>query len=89
LNRHRTNIENITTEIYGKYNKNRAQPCRESLKDDTRFFRYNITGAVIDSNHNQSLLVTRHNVSPGMVLVGFWNIFFLSNTFNENLKYLY
>lgn len=64
-----TQIETMLTDMYTENNRNRLQPCKEALRDDTRFFRYSVSNSIINSNHNQPLLVTRHNVSPGMVLI--------------------
>ncbi len=64
-----TNIEAIMTEMYGSNNRTRLQPCKESVKDEVRFFRYDVNCATVNSNHSSPLLITRHNVSPGMVLV--------------------
>lgn len=65
------------TDMYCSNNRNRLQPCKESVKDDTRFFQYDIHNSTMNSNHNTPVLITRHNVSPGMVLVSiFWNQIF-------------
>lgn len=78
-----TNIENIITEMYANFNRNRTQPCKESLKDEIRFFKYDLSSAFIDSDHSLPLLVTRHNVSVGMVLIyKNCNLVFCDNIFN-------
>ena len=55
--------------MYIHYNKNRLQPCKDSVRDDIRFLFYDLRTCIDDSDHTQPLLVTRHNVSTGMVLV--------------------
>jgi hypothetical protein len=50
-------------------NKNRIQPCKESTKDDVRFLFYDLRTCIDDSDHTQPMLVSRHNVSAGMVLI--------------------
>ena len=55
--------------MYSINNKNRVQPCKESFKDNTRYFYYDLKTAAVDSNHTMPLLIYRHNVGPGMVLV--------------------
>ena len=62
-------IQLIVEEMYTNLNKNRLQPCKESLKDDFRFFYYDVRRACNGSDHLEPLLNTRHNISPGMVLV--------------------
>ena len=59
----------IAQEMYTATNKNRTQPCRESIKDENRFFYYDLNTAAENSDHTQPALVMRHNVAPGMCLV--------------------
>ena len=57
-------------QLYEAYNKGRAKPCTQSGQDDVRFVFYDIETASQGSNHVNPLLVQRHNLIPGMVLVG-------------------
>jgi hypothetical protein len=59
----------IAQEMYMATNKNRTQPCRECIKDENRFFYYDLNTAAENSDHTQPALVMRHNVAPGMCLV--------------------
>lgn len=80
------------TDMYCSNNRTRLQPCKESIKDDTRFFRYDINNATINSNHNTPILITRHNVTPGMVLVSYFyriEIRIKNNWYSLNLILLY
>ena len=62
-------IQHIVHQLYAQANRYRSQACKESVKDDYRYLYYDVRACMSDSNHTQSLLVTRHNVAPGMVLV--------------------
>ena len=63
------NIQNIAEGLYTATNKNRIQPCKESMRDEVRYFFYDTKTAVQDSDHTIPLLVTRHNIMPGMALI--------------------
>ena len=55
--------------MYANQNRNRTRPCLQSRADLFRIFKYDISSAAVDSDHTQPLLLTRHNVVPGMILV--------------------
>ena len=55
--------------MYININKNRLQSCKESSRDELRYLYYDLSNAPIDSNHSQPMLIGRHNVASGMVLV--------------------
>ncbi len=59
----------IVQELYASANKSRIQACKESIRDEYRYFYYDLSTSTINSDHTQPLLVTRHNVASGMVLV--------------------
>lgn len=65
-----TKAEEMLGEIYQNQNRNRTRPCIQSRSDMFRVFRYDINSAAEMSDHTQPLLLTRHNVVPGMFLVG-------------------
>lgn len=56
-------------EIYLSQNRNRTKPCVQSRTDMFRILQYDINSASEGSDHTQPLLLTRHNVVPGMFLV--------------------
>ncbi len=62
-------IQEVGELLYSHANKSRLQPCRESLKDETRYFLYDLRLATEHSNHTVPLLQSRHNIVPGMALV--------------------
>ena len=51
-------------------NRNRTKPCLQSQVDLSRVFWYDMASAADFSDHTQPLLLRRHNVVPGMFLVG-------------------
>ena len=59
----------MLNEIYVTQNRNRTRPCVQSRMDMFRIFKYDINSAAEMSNRTQPLLMTRHNVVPGMFLV--------------------
>ena len=67
-----TKAEEMLNEIYVNQNRNRTRPCVQSRTDIFRVFKYDINSAAEMSNHTQPLLMTRHNVVPGMFLVCFF-----------------
>ena len=64
-----TKAEEMLNEIYQNQNRNRTRPCVQSRSDMFRVFKYDINTAAEMSDHTQPLLLTRHNVVPGMFLV--------------------
>ena len=70
-----TKAEEMLNEIYQNQNRNRTRPCVQSRSDMFRLFKYDINTAAEMSNHTQPLLLTRHNVVPGMFLVSSWKYF--------------
>lgn len=63
----------MLSNLYEASNKNRVQPCKESLRDETRYLFYDLKLAVKDSDHSESMLIKRHNVSTETVLVRIYN----------------
>ncbi|XP_076447540.1 uncharacterized protein LOC143284598 isoform X2 [Babylonia areolata] len=61
--------ESMVNHIHANQNRNRTRPCLQSRNDPFRIFRYDINMAAEDSDHTQPLLLTRHNVVPGMFLI--------------------
>ncbi|XP_069141921.1 uncharacterized protein [Argopecten irradians] len=61
--------EKMVEEIYMSCNRNRTKPCVQCRGDLFRLLQYDITTAAEGSDHTQPLLLTRHNVVPGMFLV--------------------
>ena len=55
--------------MHSDRNRNRTRPCLQSRSDAFRILKYDIASAAEDSNHNQPLLLRRHNVIAGMFLV--------------------
>ncbi|XP_052781293.1 uncharacterized protein LOC128217895 isoform X3 [Mya arenaria] len=64
-----TKAEEMVNEIYQNQNRNRTRPCVQSRSDMFRVFKYDINSAAEMSNHTQPILLTRHNVVPGMFLI--------------------
>ncbi|XP_074127394.1 uncharacterized protein C3orf20 homolog [Sminthopsis crassicaudata] len=56
-------------ELYSHKNRTRNMPCIQSRLDPFRLLKYNISCADEFTDHIGSLLVYRHNVSPGMFLM--------------------
>lgn len=61
--------EPMINRIYATQNRNRTRPCLQSRTDMFRILKYDINSATEDCTHSQPLLLTRHNVVPGMFLV--------------------
>ncbi|WAR25904.1 CC020-like protein [Mya arenaria] len=61
-----TKAEEMVNEIYQNQNRNRTRPCVQSRSDMFRVFKYDINSAAEMSNHTQPILLTRHNVVPGI-----------------------
>lgn len=61
--------EDMLEEIYINQNRNRTKPCVQGRSDTFRILQYDINTAAEGSHHTQPLLLTRHNVVPGMILV--------------------
>ncbi|XP_033746340.1 uncharacterized protein LOC117331622 isoform X6 [Pecten maximus] len=61
--------EKMVEEIYTSCNRNRTKPCVQCRGDLFRLLQYDITTAAEGSDHTQPLLLTRHNVVPGMFLM--------------------
>ncbi|XP_066490592.1 uncharacterized protein C3orf20-like [Tiliqua scincoides] len=55
--------------LYERKNKNRTMPCIQSHLDSFRLLRYDINSADEFTDHCGSLLMKRHNVTPGMFLM--------------------
>ena len=73
----------IVQEMYSSNNKNRVQPCKESLKDENRYFYYDVRTATDNSDHTEPGLIARHNVAPGMCLIyKNANLIFCDHIFN-------
>ncbi|XP_021368106.1 uncharacterized protein LOC110459911 isoform X3 [Mizuhopecten yessoensis] len=64
-----TAAEKMVEEIYTSCNRNRTKPCVQCRGDMFRLLQYDITTAAEGSDHTQPLLLTRHNVVPGMFLM--------------------
>ncbi|XP_071170308.1 uncharacterized protein LOC143062443 isoform X4 [Mytilus galloprovincialis] len=61
--------EDMLEEIYMNQNRNRTKPCVQGRNDTYRIFQYDINTAAEGSHHTTPLLLTRHNVVPGMILM--------------------
>ncbi|XP_041349988.1 uncharacterized protein LOC121369160 isoform X2 [Gigantopelta aegis] len=61
--------EDMLDELYVKMNRNRTRPCLQCRTDMYRILKYDINSAADNTNHTQPLLLTRHNVVPGMFLI--------------------
>ncbi|XP_059152679.1 uncharacterized protein LOC131938590 isoform X2 [Physella acuta] len=61
--------EAMLNTIYENQNRNRTRPCLQCRTDTFRLLRYDINTAMEGSNHTQPMLLTRHNVVPGMFLI--------------------
>lgn len=66
---HISSSDQMIEEIYLSQNRNRTKPCVQSRTDMFRILQYDINSASEGSDHTQPLLLTRHNVVPGMFLV--------------------
>ncbi|KAK7102791.1 uncharacterized protein [Littorina saxatilis] len=66
---HTNPAESMLNHIYANQNKNRTRPCLQSRTDLFRILKYDVSSAAADSDHTQPLLMTRHNVVPGMILI--------------------
>ncbi|GFR69725.1 glutamate-rich protein 6 [Elysia marginata] len=64
-----THSEMMLGQIYQNQNRNRTRPCLQSGQDMYRIVKYDINTAGEGSDHTQPLLLTRHNVVPGMFLI--------------------
>ncbi|RUS74576.1 hypothetical protein EGW08_017657, partial [Elysia chlorotica] len=64
-----THTEMMLGQIYQSQNRNRTRPCLQSGLDMYRILKYDINSAGEGSDHTQPLLLTRHNVVPGMFLI--------------------
>ncbi|KAK3768351.1 hypothetical protein RRG08_031140 [Elysia crispata] len=64
-----THSEMMLGQIYQNQNRNRTRPCLQSGPDMYRILKYDINSAGEGSDHTQPLLLTRHNVVPGMFLI--------------------
>ncbi|GFO23230.1 glutamate-rich protein 6, partial [Plakobranchus ocellatus] len=64
-----THSEMMLSQIYQNQNRNRTRPCLQSNSDMYRILKYDINTAGEGSDHTQPLLLTRHNVVPGMFLI--------------------
>ncbi|RNA29347.1 hypothetical protein BpHYR1_032044 [Brachionus plicatilis] len=62
-------VQMMFTNLYEANNKNRVQPCKESIRDETRYLFYDVKLAADNSDHTQPMLITRHNVATGTVLM--------------------
>nr|XP_020671352.1 uncharacterized protein C3orf20-like [Pogona vitticeps] len=56
-------------QLYERKNKNRSMPCTQGRLDSFRLLKYDISSADEFTGHCGSLLVKRHNIAPGMVLM--------------------
>ncbi|XP_055882400.1 uncharacterized protein LOC106072114 isoform X4 [Biomphalaria glabrata] len=61
--------ETMLNEIYQHQNRNRTRPCLQCRADSFRILKYDINTAMEGSDHAQPLLLSRHNVVPGMFLI--------------------
>ena len=59
----------MLAELYVEKNAGRAQPCQQSRSDPYRIVHYDLAKAAQGSLRVQPLLLRRHNVATGMVLV--------------------
>ncbi|XP_048257382.1 uncharacterized protein LOC124136360 isoform X1 [Haliotis rufescens] len=66
---HATGAEDMLNHLYNNMNRNRTRPCTQCRGDTYRIFKYDINTAADMSDHTQPLLLTRHNVVPGMFLI--------------------
>ncbi|XP_044311468.1 uncharacterized protein C3orf20 homolog [Varanus komodoensis] len=55
--------------LYERRNKNRSMPCIQGRLDSFRLLKYDINSADEFTDHCGPLLMERHNISPGMVLM--------------------
>ena len=65
--------------LYTEKNKNRSRPCHQAKSDPYRLFFYDLVSATNYSGYSQPLLLRRHNVVTGMVLVRILNNHFKSD----------
>ncbi|CAE1252293.1 unnamed protein product [Acanthosepion pharaonis] len=69
--------------VYQRQNRNRRHPCVESKTDMFRVLQYDINKAAGEVENRRPLLLTRHNVVPGMVLIYcHGNLLFCDHIFN-------
>ncbi|XP_005107667.1 uncharacterized protein LOC101861687 isoform X2 [Aplysia californica] len=61
--------EMMLNQIHQNQNRNRTRPCMQCRSDMFRILKYDINTAMEGSDHTQPLLLTRHNVVPGMFLI--------------------
>ncbi|KAH9503808.1 hypothetical protein Btru_066692 [Bulinus truncatus] len=61
--------ESMLCEIYQDQNRNRTRPCLQCRTDSFRILKYDINTAMEGSDHAQPILLSRHNVVPGMFLI--------------------
>jgi hypothetical protein len=62
-------MDDLIQQLYESYNRNKFKPCIMSNKDDMRIFYYDTKSVTGDPNEPLPLLVQRHNIMPGMILV--------------------
>ncbi|XP_056430286.1 uncharacterized protein C3orf20 homolog [Hyla sarda] len=69
LGSEKTDTKDVLDQLYEKKNRYRSMPCIQSRVDSFRIFKYDINTCNILTGHKQPLLVQRHNVAPGMILM--------------------
>ncbi|XP_075198561.1 uncharacterized protein LOC142301440 [Anomaloglossus baeobatrachus] len=65
----KTDSKDVLDQLYEKKNRYRSMPCMQSRVDSFRLLKYDINTCNIVTGHRQPLLVQRHNVAPGMILM--------------------
>ncbi|XP_069811920.1 uncharacterized protein C3orf20-like isoform X2 [Dendropsophus ebraccatus] len=61
--------KDMLDQLYEKKNRYRSMPCMQSRVNSFRLLKYDINTCNIITGHKSPLLVQRHNVAPGMILM--------------------
>ncbi|XP_075132423.1 uncharacterized protein C3orf20-like [Leptodactylus fuscus] len=61
--------KDLLDQLYEKKNRYRSMPCIQCRVDSFRLLKYDINTSHTVTGHKQPLLVQRHNVAPGMILM--------------------
>ncbi|XP_040264902.1 uncharacterized protein C3orf20 homolog [Bufo bufo] len=69
LGSQKSDKKDVLDQLYEKKNRYRSMPCMQSRMDSFRLLKYDINTCNIITGHKQPLLVERHSVAPGIILM--------------------
>ncbi|XP_066447645.1 uncharacterized protein C3orf20-like isoform X2 [Eleutherodactylus coqui] len=79
LGSEKNDSKDVLDQLYEKKNRYRSMPCMQSRLDSFRLLKYDLNRCNIVTGHKQPLLVQRHNVAPGMILMYIWGKLVFAN----------